>query len=1113
MVECEDIHHSSSIRVISSIALPASLVAVADQGSPAVGTPTLQIHLFGPLDLRADGAPLEPLESARAASLLAYLLLNRQAPQPRQRLAFLLWPDSSETQARTNLRHVLHTLRHALPDASRFLDVTPGTLQWRADAPCWLDVAAFEETIARAEREAGVARQAALREAIELYTGDVMEGCYDDWLLKERERLRQIYCEALRHLTALLEAGGETAQAILYAERLLRRDSLDEETYRLLMRLHGADGDRARALRVYHQCVATLERELGIAPSPPTRAAYEALLPPGRPPVIEERRANRPERPALVGRLAERKGLMALWRTAERGGGRMVVVTGEPGIGKTRLIEEFRVWCVQRGAVSASARAYAAEGALAYAPVVAWLRAEPIKARLRLLDRARLSELGRLLPELLSEIADLLPPEPLPESDQRPRLFDAAARAILAAGPPLLLVADDLQWWDQESLQFLHYLLRVEEEARLLVAGTARREDMDERHPLNALRAGLAAMERYTEMDLDRLSPEETTTLAERVSGRPLAADAAGALYRDTEGSPLFVVEALRAGWTGERAGEGWTSPKVQAVIESRLGQLSEPARDLAGIAAAIGREFTVDILASASEIGGPALVRGLDELWRRRIIREEGAEACDFSHDKIREVAYLALSPALRRRHHLCVARALEQISAHDLEAVSGQIASHYERAGAAEQAIIWYQRAAEAAQRLHASGEAARLLSRALDLIGAQPASPARDAGELAALTSLLGVLHTEGYGSPRLAETQRRALELARALEIEPAPPVLRSLALKSLSTGDFAAAQRAGERLRARGAREADDVLLVEAAYVLGIAAFWSGDLAAARHHFEAAIDRYRPEQLRRHLLSYGQDPNVVCQSRLSDTLWFLGLPESAARARDAALALAGEIGHPYSRRIARVFAALLALEMRDLERLRAEVAALRAERPRDEAEHVQIIGEVFAGYLDVCEGRKDAGLARIQRARDESPSASPTPGHHEMIARIHLAACAAAGDARAGLAAADRALAMGGARLWDAEAHRLRAAFLVALGAAPDEVERTLERAQAVAHAQGATVFELRALMSFIRYRVARDGGAGVTAARDRLATILAALPESASAPDLREATALLHAST
>jgi hypothetical protein len=134
----------------------------------------------------------------------------------------------------------------------------------------------------------------------------------------------------------------------------------------------------------------------------------------------------------------------------------------------------------------------------------------------------------------------------------------------------------------------------------------------------------------------------------------------------------------------------------------------------------------------------------------------------------------------------------------------------------------------------------------------------------------------------------------------------------------------------------------------------------------------------------------------------------------------------------------------------------------------------------------------------------------------MIARIHLAACAAAGDARAGLAAADRALAMGGARLWDAEAHRLRAAFLVALCAAPDEVERTLERALTVAHAQGATVFELRALMSFIRYRVyrvARDGGAGVTAARDRLATILAALPEPASAPDLREATALLHAST
>src|SRR5687768_13309173 len=144
-----------------------------------VGSTMLRIRLFDALDLRQGDVSLT-LESARAESLLAYLLLHRAAPQPRQRLAFLLWPDSTESQARTNLRHLLHDLRRAIPDPDRFLDVTPRTLQWRADAPFWLDVAVFEQSIANAEREDADGVLAALRDAVELYTGDLLEGCYDE---------------------------------------------------------------------------------------------------------------------------------------------------------------------------------------------------------------------------------------------------------------------------------------------------------------------------------------------------------------------------------------------------------------------------------------------------------------------------------------------------------------------------------------------------------------------------------------------------------------------------------------------------------------------------------------------------------------------------------------------------------------------------------------------------------------------------------------------------------------------------------------------------------------------------------------------------------------------
>jgi tetratricopeptide (TPR) repeat protein len=784
-------------------------------------------------------------------------------------------------------------------------------------------------------------------------------------------------------------------------------------------------------------------------------------------------------------------------------------VTGEPGIGKTRLIEEFRMWCVHQGAVSAVARSYAAEGVLAYAPVVEWLRSESFKARFERLDPARLTELARLLPERLPKGSEPALAVPLPESDQRQRLFDAAAQAILAAGGPLLLVADDLHWWDQESLQFLHYLLRVQPQARLLVAASARREAIDPQHPLNDLRASLHALGRFTEIDLGRLAREDTAILAQRVTGHPLQEPDADQLYEETEGNPLFIVETLRAGW--ERgATKRRTSPKVQAVIESRLGQLSEPARDLVGLAATIGREFTAEVLAAASEADENALVHSLDELWRRRIIREQGADAYDFSHDKIREVAYLALSPARRRHCHLRVAEALERLYVLNLDPVSGQIAAHYERAARGDQAIAWYERAAEAAQQLHANLEAIRLLDRALNLLRALQPGPVRQTRELAILTALPApMVAVEGYQSSRVTEVHQRALDLTRVLEVEPEPPLLRSLALASLSRGDYEMAHGMAVRLRARGERDTDDVLLVEAAYVLGIAAFWTGQFEAARQHFDAAVQRYRPEHRRAHLLQYGQDPKVVCLSRLGNTLWFLGRFDAARRARDAALGLAEQVGHPYSHWIALVFAAMLALELGELEQFRLYAARATAVWT-EPATHNQITADGFNGYIAVAEGRVAEGIALIERGLATARGAKPVPGIDGNLVLLLLAACEKAGAAEAGLWAAERALASeGGARAWEAEAHRLRGKFLAAQGGAAEEVEAELELAFEVARRQGAQALVLRAATTLARYRAGRGDGPGTAEARQRLAVILEALPEGRDTPDVREGAALL----
>jgi len=251
------------------------------------------------MDPRLDDEPLAPFDSARAESLLAYLLLHREAPQPRQRVAFLLWPDSTEPQALTNLRKVLHTLRRALPDLDRLMDVGPRNLQWRADVPLWLDVEHFERALADGR----------LEEAVETYGGELLAGRYDEWLVEERERLAGLDLEALERLARRLEEQERWPEAIRCAERLAAQDPLREASHRLLIGLCRAGEDRARALRAYHVCATTLERELGIEPSPETRAIYESSSPPRRP-AWAPRRTRAPA-PHLVagGRRSRRRRL------------------------------------------------------------------------------------------------------------------------------------------------------------------------------------------------------------------------------------------------------------------------------------------------------------------------------------------------------------------------------------------------------------------------------------------------------------------------------------------------------------------------------------------------------------------------------------------------------------------------------------------------------------------------------------------------------------------------------------------------------------------------------------------------------------------------------------
>jgi DNA-binding SARP family transcriptional activator len=1063
------------------------------------GEPTLQAYLLGALQLRLDGAPLPRLESARAESLLAYLLTHHEAPHTREQLAFLLWPDSTEEQARTNLRHVLHNLRRALLSLERHLEVTPRTLRWRPTAPVWLDVTAFEAELADGSLPA-------LRSALELYRGDLLEGSYDDWLRTERERLRQRYLDALERVVAELETAGEQREAIRFAERLLREDPLREDSYRLLMRLHGARGDRARAVRVFHACVSMLDRELNVEPSPLTRLAYEALLPAPTPlPAAADLTAGTP----LVGRASEWARMTAVWREVERHGARLLMISGEPGIGKTRLAEELSRWCAHRGVASAQARSYASEGELAYGPIVGWLRSASLVGSLAQLDSATRAEVARLVPELDPSVAHERRDAPS-APDARQRLFDALARSILGDRRRLLLVADDLQWADLETLQFLHYLVRFDRRAPLLVVGTVRREEVEPGHALHQLTAGLLVSDQFVEIEPGRLTQPELASLAEHWLGRPLSRSASGDLEAGTEGNPLFAIETLRAGWRGDSPPAQLPTPRVQAVIESRLSRLSPPTRELVGVAATIGREFSTDTLASATGLRDQALAQALDELWRRGIIREQGSDAYDFSHDRIRDVAYRALAPAARRRAHLLVADAIERLHGRDPDAFSAQLASHLELGGRTVDAIGWYERAAEMARRMPANAEAVRLLERASSLVDAMPPSDERAARKLAILSALqVPLAAVEGYGSERLMEFQARALELAQGLGREPEASLRLAAAVASLSRGDIAGARRIGNELAGGAGAGSEDVPAVLGGYVLGIAAFWSGEFQEARRQFQTVLAADRPISQLVEITRYGLGLRTTCLGRLGNVRWFLGDPDAATRARDSAIGLARETGHPHTLHTALIFGALLALELHDHELLRRYVSELLSDDD-ERTEPARQAAETFGALVDVLDGRGTSGVIRLLRTDHESTDRPPAPGARAFRMRVLLAACALDGDRRTGLEVADRALRLGdGVRTWESEARRVRAEFLVERADGASEVVAELEGAIRVARRQGAPLLELRAATTLLRLR-SRTGPA--TAARNSsrlVASLVDKLPHARDTIEVRAALAVL----
>jgi DNA-binding SARP family transcriptional activator/tetratricopeptide (TPR) repeat protein len=677
------------------------------------------LKLFGEFRLVRDGVTIAPLRARSRQLLLAYLAINAGKVIDRSFLASILWPDSTEQQARTNLRHMLHSMRRALPEYSLIVTDTGTTLALREDAACTVDVSGFLDALDRAEKAGNEEVELQeLQRAIASYAGELLPGHHNDWVLQERDRFERLYLAALERVAYLLASRRDYPAAMEYCHLLVALDPLRETAYQMLMRLHALEGNRAGVEQTYQTCVAVLDRELNIETSHQTNVLYQALIAGA----AQSQWLDGPsalQMPAFVGRQSQWAGLARLWEEVDSGQqSRMVLLSGEAGIGKTRLADEFLHHLRRQGVTVLVARCYSAEGELSYAPVVAWLRGEPIASALSRLEEPWLAEVERLLPELRDEQPGTPRPPPASEGWQRQRFFEGLARAISSPTGHIALLIDDVQWCDRDTLEWLRFLLHFRSGSRLLLVATLRPEELTTDHPLLALVISLQRDGQLNEIMLDPLDEAGTTSLISSLAGQDVTPEQAHRIHRETEGNPLYIVEIVRSGQHVEDA-ETSLPPTIQAVMSGRLALLSPPALEIVRLAAVIGRTFNVAQLTAAGSMDEDQLIDALDELSQRRIVREDAGGNFDFTHDKLREVAYGQLGGTRRRLLHRRLARAMEQDQEPNTDVSASLLAHHFEQGGRGSRAIHYYLQAAKHARQVYANDDAERLFRRGLALV----------------------------------------------------------------------------------------------------------------------------------------------------------------------------------------------------------------------------------------------------------------------------------------------------------------------------------------------------------------------------------------------------------
>ena len=621
---------------------------------------------------------------------------------------------------------------------------------------------------------------------------------------------------------------------------------------------------------------------------------------------------------------------------------------------------------------------------------------------------------------------------------QRHRFFEGLARALLAVGRPLLLILDNMQWCDQETLAFITFCLGLADGGQILVAATLREDNLDEDPELSGWIVRMRASGLLTELSLSPLEAADTAQLAEAVSGQRLPETDADLLHAATGGFPLYIIEAIRG--TAVAGGTPLPVGDLAAVLRKRLDQGTVAAREVAALAAAVGTNFTLDLLTEASDMDAGLVVAAVDELWRRRIVRVFG-DGYDFSHDLLRESAYAGISPPKRWLLHRRIAQGLELLHAEDADGVAAQLAEQYARAGRPERAVAYYQRAADVAAGMFAHAEAIRLHEKALSIIATLAAGRDRDSRELAVLEAMAAPLNaSKGYSSPDLQRTLERTVMLAESLgRKDSTVGGMTALWATQLVQGRTADSHRTATR--ALDLADPSSDLCGQAHFAVGGSAIHLGRPAEGLRHLDLAAKMAGGAVW----LSIGTRSDVHGTAWAAHAHWLLGQDDDAVRACREAIRLARAIDDPYSQAVALAYAAITHQMRHDLPELRNTVDELRQLCDRHD----------FAYYREwalILDGWSRPGPSGTDLARRGISNLKSEGAFVRMPYWLSLLADLSARDHQPGAARAtlDAALAAGRVHddvWWLPEVMRMRAAY--------DDEQAALDRLRSAAQLASA----------------------------------------------------------